>query len=48
MPGMENRHWLVYYQRLSGPREMSTNYPNVPQSACTYNTTWDYLVYSGT
>ena len=24
MPGMENRHWLTYYQRLSRPRDMST------------------------
>ena len=24
MPGMENRHWLAYYQRLGRPRDMST------------------------
>ena len=28
MPSIKNRNQLTYYQRLSGPYKISTNYPN--------------------
>ena len=58
MPGMENRHWFTYNQRLGGPREisayclnnlflMSTYCPNKPFSLFFFSSLFLFLAQGG-
>ena len=45
MPGMENRYWLAYNQRLGGPNTMSTHDSLVRKHRVLKGKLWDSETY---